>query len=180
MRRIFVAIALSIILLTIAFGASVVYAGDWCVLDDGSHVHVACSIFYNDNNGIYNPHFHSTDDGAHDHNTPPVFSEADCIVHHAATPSQICPSGDGLQYYFIGADGTAETGPYMPNPTAGSPSFQLYSGTNPMTGKPVVIDWMSESNMYQINTFYPDNEYDIDKPYVFSVNSDNEVTHISW
>ena len=76
-------------------------------------------------------------------NTPP----ADCIVAHAATPVQLCPISGGLQYYFIGTDGSSQTGPYI-QPfselatlhTAGAVS--LYSGINPLTSKSVHIDYL--------------------------------------
>jgi hypothetical protein len=154
-----------------------VFAGDWCVFDDGTHVHVGCSDYTNDQ---YNNRHRHEEETSHEH-PGHEFSEADCIVHHAATPAQLCPSGDGLQYYFIGADGTAETGPFVVIPSAGSPAVQLYSGSNPMTGKSVVIDFLTDgSNRLKVSTYYPDNEYDTNKAYVFSVNDNNTVTHISW
>ena len=50
-----------------------------------------------------------------------------------------------------------------------------------MTGKSVTVEYKTDGwNRLQVNTYYPDTEYDTDKPYVFSVSNDNAVTHISW
>ena len=147
------------------------------VCDDGTHVHTSCGNYTDDE---YNNRHSHDDDDAHAHPTH-EFSEGNCIVHHAATPSQLCPSGDGLQYYFIGADGSSQTGPYLPNQSSDSPAIQLYSGSNPMTGKSVVINWETDNGgKLRLSTYYPDNEYDTDKPYVFTVTENNIVTHVSW
>ena len=114
-------------------------------------------------------------------NTPP----ADCIVAHAATPVQLCPISGGLQYYFIGADGSSQTGPYI-QPfselatlhTAGAVS--LYSGINPLTSKSVQIHYLPTDSMIRISTYYPDTMYDTDKPYTFTVNESNSVSHEAW
>ena len=167
---------LAVLIAAISVSAPV-FAGEWCVFGDGTHVHVACSDY---TQGDYNNRHRHAEEDSHSH-PGHQFSEADCIVHHAATPAQLCPAGDGLQFYFIGADGTAETGPYVVIPSSGSPQIQLYEGTNPMTGKSVVIDYLTDgSNRLQVSTYYPDNEYDTDKPYVFTVSEDNTVTHINW
>ena len=44
------------------------------------------------------------------------------------------------KYWFIGADGSAQPGPYLPD----SPRIERYEGTNPLTGKSVVIDYVVE------------------------------------
>ena len=114
-------------------------------------------------------------------NTPP----ADCIVAHAATPVQLCPISGGLQYYFIGADGSSQTGPFI-QPfselatlhTAGAVS--LYSGINPLTSKSVQIHYLPTDSMIRISTYYPDTMYDTDKPYTFTVNDSNSVSHEAW
>ena len=50
-----------------------------------------------------------------------------------------------------------------------------------MTGKSVVISWETDNGgKLRIGTYYPDNEYDTDKPYIFTVSQDNVVTHVSW
>ncbi len=163
----------------VIFGVRPAQAGEWCVFPDGTHVHVGCSLYESDS-GSYSRHRHDDDGDDHDHPAAPEFSEADCVVHHAATPAQLCPSGDGLQYYFIGADGSAEAGPYLPWPSEGSPSFQYFSGTNPMTQKPVIVYWDSASNLMRVGTYYADNGNDINKLYVFTVDREETVNHISW
>ena len=45
---------------------------------------------------------------------PHALALSDRIVLHAATPAQLVKSGDGLQYYFIGADGSTVSGPNFP------------------------------------------------------------------
>ena len=176
MKQLRFAAALAIIIAAIAVPTTV-FAGEWCVFDDGTHVHTSCGNHTDDE---YNNRHSHDDDDAHAHPTH-EFSEGNCIVHHAATPSQLCPSGDGLQYYFIGADGSSQTGPYLPNQSSDSPAIQLYSGSNPMTGKSVVINWETDNGgKLRLSTYYPDNEYDTDKPYIFTVSQDNVVTHVSW
>ena len=175
--RFFAALA---ILIAVLAGPRSVSAGEWCVFDDGSHVHVACSE-YTPGDHDHTRHRHEDED-EDDHSHPGhTFDEVDCIVHHAATPAQLCPSGDGMRYYFIGADGSAQTGPHVVIPSPGSPAIQLFSGANPMTGKSVIIEYKTDgSNRLQVSTYYPDNEYDTNKPYVFTVSEDNTVTHINW
>ena len=119
------------------------------------------------------------------HPSAPFTPPADCIVAHAATPAQLCPVGGGLQYYFIGADGTSQPGPWI-QPlsdlatlhSAGAAS--LYSGTNTMTGKSVQIHFLVSDNKIRVSTFYPDTQYDTDKPYNFTVDSNNSVNHEAW
>ena len=106
--------------------------------------------------------------------TPP----ANCIVAHAATPAQVCPIGGGLQYYYIGANGSSRQGPWI------APFSQLtasvFSGTNPLTGKSVTITYLAAENKIRISTFYPDNQYDVNKPYNFTVDASNNVSHEAW
>ena len=108
-----------------------------------------------------------------------------CIVSHAATPAQLCPVAGGLQYYFIGADGSTSIGPYI-SPfddlaalyTAGE--VLLYSGSNPLTGKSVQIHYLASESKIRVSTYYPDTQYDTDKPYTFTVNGSNTVSIIAW
>lgn len=103
---------------------------------------------------------------------------ADCFITHAATPAQICPVVEGMQYWFIGADGSAQPGPYLPD----SPRIERYEGTNPLTGKSVVIDYVveGEKTLLWVSTYYPDNEYDTNKPYIFTLDPGHTVNYISW
>ena len=120
------------------------------------------------------------------HPDAPSYPSADCIVTHAATPAQLCPIAGGLQYYFIGADGSSQTGPYI-KPfselatlyTIGA-SVRLYTGSNPFTGKSVLIDYLPAEKMLRISTYYPDTVYDTDKPYTFTVDSGSSVNHEAW
>ena len=110
----------------------------------------------------------------------------DCIVKHAATPAQLCGSGDGIQYYFVGPGGV-QTGPYLSSISelAASHSLapaavELYRGTNPMTGKPVRIDYLPNEKLIRVSTFYVDTPYSMDKAYVFTVNASYQVTYQAW
>ena len=111
--------------------------------------------------------------------TPP----ADCIVAHAATPAQICPIGGGLQYYFIGP-GSSQPGPWIQPfselATLHAGGASIYSGTNPFTGKSVQIHYLPAEQKIRISTFYPDNQYDTNKPYNFTVDANNSVSHEAW
>ena len=116
------------------------------------------------------------------HPSAPFTPPADCIVAHAATPAQLCPIDGGLQYYFIGADGSSQTGPWIRSfdELAVLASASVYSGTNPMTDKSVTITYLAADNKIRISTFYPDTQYDTDKPYIFTVDTDNNIDHESW
>ena len=56
----------------------------------------------------------------------------------------------------------------------------LYSGTNPFTGKSVQIHYMPAEQKIRVSTFYPDNQYDTNKPYNFTVDANNSVSHEAW
>ncbi len=119
--------------------------------------------------------------------TDPVFSD-NRVVQHAATPAQLIKAGEGMHYYFIGADGSAATGPYIVSfaklaemyPTGGAVS--LYSGANPLTGKSVNIYYLADQMKVQVNTFYPasHDQYNPHKAYNFTVDSSYTVNHLAW
>ena len=117
------------------------------------------------------------------HPSAPFTPPADCIVAHAATPAQLCPIGGGLQYYFTGSGGT-QTGPWIQPfselATLHAGVASIYSGTNPFTGKPVQIHYLPADQKIRISTFYPDNQYDTNKPYNFTVDANNSVSHEAW
>ena len=102
---------------------------------------------------------------------------------HAATPAQLCPIGGGLQYYFIGSGGS-QTGPWIQSlsdlATLHAGVASIYIGTNPFTGKSVQIHYLPTEQKIRISTFYPDNQYDTNKPYNFTVDTGNTVTHEAW
>ena len=110
--------------------------------------------------------------------TTPVYTGIDCHVTHAARPAQICSVEGGLQYWFIGADGSAQPGPFLPD----SPRITRYEGTNPLTSKAVVIDYVVEGDktLLRVSTYYPDNEYDTNKPHIFTLDPGHTVRYINW
>ena len=101
-----------------------------------------------------------------------------CHIKHAATPAQICPAANGMQYWFIGPDGSSQRGPFLPD----NPKITRYEGTNPLSGKSVVIDYVTEGKklLLRVSTFYPDTEHDINKPYIFTLDPGHAVKYISW
>ncbi len=113
------------------------------------------------------------------HPSAPFTPPANCIVAHAATPAQLCPIGGGLQYYFIGADGSSSQGPWI-RPFSELATASVFNGANPRTGKAVTITYLAAENKIRISTFYPDNQYDTNKPYNFTVDANNKVAHEAW
>lgn len=94
-------------------------------------------------------------------------------------PAKICSIAGGMQYWFIGADGSAQLGPFLPD----APNqIERYQGVNSLTGKPVVIDYVveGEKTLLRVSTYYPDNEYDTNKPYVFTLDPGHTVNYFSW
>ncbi|MDE0198034.1 MAG: hypothetical protein OXK78_07560 [Caldilineaceae bacterium] len=116
----------------------------------------------------------------------PSWPPPELIVAHAATPFQLSPIGEGLQSYFIGPDGTGYTGPYIPSFTNLAQTYPygaavtLYSGVNPGSAKSVTIQYLPADGKLRISTYYPDTQYDTDKPYVFTVDSGHNVVHDQW
>ena len=116
----------------------------------------------------------------------PSWPPSQLIVAHAATQVQLTSVGDGLQTYFIGTDGTGHSGPYIDSfsnlaqlhSTGGA--VTLFTGTNPGTGKGITIYYLPTEQKVRISTYYPDNEYDTNKPYVFTIDSGHNVTHDQW
>ena len=108
------------------------------------------------------------------------------IVRHAATPVQLVKSGDGLQYYYIGADGSTVSGPTFPSFSELAemhPSgawVPLLDAVNPLTGKPVNVDYIPNEMKIRVFTYYPDNEYDTNKPYIFNFGSDYSINVEAW
>lgn len=109
------------------------------------------------------------------------------IVFHPATPVQLCKVGAGLQVYFVGADGKTYFGPWVPpfaELAATYPegeSASIYSGRNPLTGKPVNIDYLPAKHKIRVSTFYADRPpYDINKPYVYTVDPIHTIIHEQW
>ena len=133
-----------------------------------------------------------------------------CIVKHFATPAQLCQAGEGLQYYFIGPDGATQAGPYLssvsdlagrypssaiesvkrrfrealdrpePAETPLARVIELYSGVNPMSGKPVLIDYLRDEEVVRVSTYYADTPVAANKPYIFTLDRSNQVEHRVW
>ena len=108
------------------------------------------------------------------------------IVFHAATPVQLCKAGDGLQVFFIGSRGTTRPGPWVPpfselaeRHPAGE-TVSLFSGNNSLTGKSLDINYLPSEQRIHVVTFYPDTEYDTNKPYIFHFGPDHNITHDAW
>ena len=101
-------------------------------------------------------------------------------------PAQLCRMAGGLQYYFIGADGSTHTGPWLAPFSelatlhATGTRRPLYSGANSFTGKAIQIYYLPAEQKIRVSTYYPDNQYDTNKPYIFTVDSGNNVTHEAW
>ena len=109
----------------------------------------------------------------------------------------------------IGPDGATQTGPYLPSvsdlavtypsamiesvknkfrqalnrpqpATPLPPVIELYSGVNPVTAKPVLIDYLREEELLRVSTYYPDTPAAANKPYIFTLNQSNQVEHLVW
>ena len=114
----------------------------------------------------------------------PAWPPAGLIVTHAATQVQLAPSSGGLQTYLIGSDGAGHSGPFIDSfsnlAQAHAGVATLWTGTNPGTGKGVTIYFLPAENKIRISTYYPDTQYDTNKPYVFTVDSGHNVVHEQW
>ncbi len=114
----------------------------------------------------------------------PAWPPPGLIVTHAATQVQLAPVNGGLQAYLIGSDGTGHSGPWIDSFSnlaqqhAGVAT--LWTGTNPGTGKSVTIYYLAAEKKLRISTYYPDTQYDTNKPYVFTVDSGHKVVHEQW
>ena len=115
----------------------------------------------------------------------PSWPPSNMIVTHAATQVQLAPVGDGLQAYFIGPGGVGHPGPYIDSfsnlaslHSAGVAT--LFTGTNQGTGKPITIYYLASEMKIRVSTFYPDTQYDVNKPYVFTVDSGHNIVHEQW
>ena len=117
---------------------------------------------------------------------PHAYSAPDRIVFHAATPAQLVKSGGGLQYYYVGADGSTVSGPVFPSFSELAemhPSgdwVPLLDAPNPLTGKQVNVDYIPNEQKIRVYTYYPDNEYDTNKPYIFNFGSDYSINVEAW
>lgn len=58
--------------------------------------------------------------------------------------------------------------------------IELYSGVNPMSGKPVLIDYLRDEEVLRVSTSYTDTPADANKPYIFTFDRSNQVEHRVW
>ena len=116
----------------------------------------------------------------------PSWPPSNMIVSHAATQVQLAPVNDGLQAYFIAPGGVGHSGPWIASfaslatqyPTGGA--ITLFTGANQGTGKPITIYYLASEKKIRVSTYYPDTQYDVNKPYVFTVDSGHNVVHDQW
>lgn len=110
------------------------------------------------------------------------------IVKHAATPVQLAPIEGGYQVYLIGRGGHVKFGPWIEASAShlqhlhpeGAP-VELHNFTHSGTGKPVSIVYSPGEKVIRISTFYADvPPHDFNKPYVFTVDGENNVVHEQW
>ncbi|MCY4071952.1 MAG: hypothetical protein OXG60_11700 [Chloroflexi bacterium] len=59
-------------------------------------------------------------------------------------------------------------------------AIAMYRGVNPMTGKPVQIDYLPNEQVIRVFTYYADTPYSIDKPYIFTLDKSDQVTYQAW
>jgi len=119
-----------------------------------------------------------------------VFSRFDCstcLNRHEATPVNVTIGEDGaFNYHVIGDDGVS-TGPVLPpvrqlakKHLLGSGNVVLFSGTNALSGAPVIISFLPDEQVVHVHTYYPDRHDGSMKPYIFVIDLDNEVSHWEW
>ena len=117
---------------------------------------------------------------------PPAHELANRIVKHVATPVQLVISGDGFQFFFIGADGSTVSGPTFPSFAELAemhPSGEwvsLLSAVNPLTFKQVYVDYIPKDMTIRVFTYYPDKGMDVDKQYIFNFGADLNVNVEAW
>ncbi|MDE0142831.1 MAG: hypothetical protein OXN19_15275, partial [Caldilineaceae bacterium] len=113
-----------------------------------------------------------------------------CLVPHPATPVQVCRNNKtgSLHFFFVGPK-EVSSGPLLPSisvfasiyPKGFLPAeVELYRGPNAGTNKEVTVHYLTKSTQLRVSTYYADNEYDIDKPYVFTIDVDGKITFLAW
>ena len=48
------------------------------------------------------------------------------------------------------------------------------------TGKEVVVHYLTYNRLLRVSTFYADNEYDLNKRYIFTIDEEGNVKHLAW
>ena len=108
------------------------------------------------------------------------------IVLHVATPVQLVKAGDGLQFFYIGADGSTVSGPVFASFSelaemhASGAWVPLLDAVNPLTGKQVNVDYIPNEQKIRVFTYYPDKGQDVNKQYIFNFGSDYSINVEAW
>ena len=112
-----------------------------------------------------------------------------CIVPHPATPVQVCRNKIGALHFIYVGKGAVFSGPIFDSISAMAsdypfghvpPAVELYRGINSGTGKEVVVDYLTYNRLLRVSTFYADNEYDVNKRYIFTIDEEGNVKHLAW
>ena len=112
-----------------------------------------------------------------------AFETSSCgnIVSHLATPIRVLQCEGYIAFYWVGDD-EVRKGPEFPSVSAiqYADKTTLYEGIHPGTNKPVSIVYFPSGPSLRIETFYADNMYDVNKPYIFEIDGGNNVSHVAW
>ena len=112
-----------------------------------------------------------------------------CIVPHQATPVQVCRNKIGVLHFIYVGNSMVFSGPIFDSISAMAsdypfshvpPAVELYRGINSGTGKEVVVHYLTYNRLLRVSTFYADNEYDLNKPYIFTIDEEGNVKHLAW
>ena len=112
-----------------------------------------------------------------------------CIVPHQATPVQVCRNKIGALHFIYVGNSMVFSGPIFDSISAMAsnypfghvpPAVELYRGINSGTGKEVVVDYLTYNRLLRVSTFYADNEYDLNKPYIFTIDEEGNIKHLAW
>ena len=112
-----------------------------------------------------------------------------CIVPHQATPVQVCRNKIGALHFIYVGKGAVFSGPMFDSISELAsdypfghvpPAVELYRGINSGTGKEVVVDYLTYNRLLRVSTFYADNEYDVNKRYIFTIDEEGNVKHLAW
>ena len=112
-----------------------------------------------------------------------------CIVPHQATPVQVCRNKIGALHFIYVGNSMVFSGPIFDSISAMAsnypfghvpPAVELYRGINSGTGKEVVVHYLTYNRLLRVSTFYADNEYDLNKPYIFTIDAEGNIKHLAW
>ncbi len=112
-----------------------------------------------------------------------------CIVPHQATPVQVCRNKIGALHFIYVGNSKVFSGPIFDSISAMvsdypfghvPPEVELYRGINSGTGKEVVVHYLTYNRLLRVSTFYVDNEYDVNKPYIFTIDEEGNIKHLAW